>query len=166
MADHLFDSLSARQLECLRLVGRGFNTKEIAIELGISPETARSHIDAARMKLGAANRGRAARLLVEHEASRPPRPTGTPSEGIASACANPDDRRVSIEDGEAALVLHDAAVPAYLATSDRGSQIRWPFRTPGRRFSDLAWYEQLGWAVAIAFGSIVSVHELISVLAG
>jgi DNA-binding CsgD family transcriptional regulator len=43
--------LSERQLQVLRLVARGCTDREVAEVLGISPRTARMHVDALRLKL-------------------------------------------------------------------------------------------------------------------
>lgn len=55
--------LTARQIACLRLVGQGYETKEIAIELGIAPRRADKDIASAMAKLGVSRRKEAARLL-------------------------------------------------------------------------------------------------------
>lgn len=57
--------VSAREAECLHWTGEGKTDAEIAIILGISAATVRSHLENARMKLGARNRIEAvARHLV------------------------------------------------------------------------------------------------------
>jgi DNA-binding CsgD family transcriptional regulator len=64
------DSLSAKQLQCLRLVAKGFTSDQIAHEAGIAVGTANYHIDQAVKKLGAPGRRLAASMLTEHEAAR------------------------------------------------------------------------------------------------
>ncbi|MBO9711910.1 helix-turn-helix transcriptional regulator [Sphingomonas sp.] len=59
--------LSDTQRACLRLVARGYQTKEVARELGISPLRAGKHIQAAMEKLGVSSRRLAAQLLVQAE---------------------------------------------------------------------------------------------------
>jgi DNA-binding NarL/FixJ family response regulator len=46
------DSLTARQLEVLRLIAKGLSTKQIALELGIAPKTAETHRQALMERLG------------------------------------------------------------------------------------------------------------------
>ncbi len=48
--------LTPRQLEVLRLLDQGLLTKQIALELGISPHTASNHVRAILRLLGAASR--------------------------------------------------------------------------------------------------------------
>ena len=62
-----FSRLNQRQRECLRLVYRNLEAKEIARELGLSPHTVVEHLRDARRVLGASRSMHAARLLVEHE---------------------------------------------------------------------------------------------------
>jgi DNA-binding CsgD family transcriptional regulator len=66
------DSLSAKQLQCLRLVAKGFTSDQIAHEAGIAVGTANYHIDQAVKKLGAPGRRLAASMLTEYEAARAP----------------------------------------------------------------------------------------------
>lgn len=57
-------ALTAREREGIGLVAEGKTDWEIATILGVSPATARFHIDNARCKLGATNRAHAvARFL-------------------------------------------------------------------------------------------------------
>ncbi|MEO0424998.1 MAG: response regulator transcription factor [Pseudomonadota bacterium] len=55
-----FASLSARQLDVLRLIARGQSNKEIARELGLSPYTVRIHVSAMLKALGLSSRSAAA----------------------------------------------------------------------------------------------------------
>jgi DNA-binding CsgD family transcriptional regulator len=58
-------SLTAREIEVLKLVSRGLTAEDIAVKLDISPRTVRFHVDAARTKMGAANREEAIALAVK-----------------------------------------------------------------------------------------------------
>jgi DNA-binding NarL/FixJ family response regulator len=53
--------LTQREREVLALVGQGLNNAEIAVELTLSPATARTHVSHAMIKLGARDR---AQLVV------------------------------------------------------------------------------------------------------
>ena len=56
--------LTTREVEVLRLVGTGRANKEIAVELGISERTARTHVSNILSKLGLASRTQAALWAV------------------------------------------------------------------------------------------------------
>jgi DNA-binding NarL/FixJ family response regulator len=55
------DTLTARELEIVGLVGEGLSNNEIASRLVVSPATARTHVSRAMLKLGARDR---AQLVV------------------------------------------------------------------------------------------------------
>jgi len=57
------DSLSPREIECVRLAGLGLEDKQIAARLGISPRTVGNHLHRAYGKLGVSDRRLAARRL-------------------------------------------------------------------------------------------------------
>lgn len=61
------EKLTDRQKDCLRLVAQGFTSKEIGRLLDLSPSTVDNHVTAAVQQLGAANRGTAARELIDLE---------------------------------------------------------------------------------------------------
>jgi DNA-binding CsgD family transcriptional regulator len=63
-------NLTESQRTCLRLVGRGMSSKEIAIETGLSPATVDTYLKSAMARLGASNRRDAARLLTSWEQSQ------------------------------------------------------------------------------------------------
>jgi DNA-binding CsgD family transcriptional regulator len=54
--------VSKREREVLAEVAAGFNNEEIALNLGISNETVKSHVMSARVKLQARNRSHAVAL--------------------------------------------------------------------------------------------------------
>lgn len=56
--------LSAREIEVLRLIARGFENTEIAETLGISPRTAKNHVSHILAKLGLPSRVQAAVYAV------------------------------------------------------------------------------------------------------
>jgi DNA-binding CsgD family transcriptional regulator len=49
-------NLSHRQKQVLALLADGFTDKEIGVSLGISPRTARAHVEALKLKLGVPQR--------------------------------------------------------------------------------------------------------------
>jgi DNA-binding NarL/FixJ family response regulator len=62
--DEAMEELTLRELDVLRLVGKGRANKEIAGELGISERTARTHVSNILGKLGLASRTQAALWAV------------------------------------------------------------------------------------------------------
>jgi HD-GYP domain-containing protein (c-di-GMP phosphodiesterase class II) len=58
--------LTEREVEVLRLLARGLQTKQIASALGISPKTADRHIQNAYGKIGCSTRAAAALFAMEH----------------------------------------------------------------------------------------------------
>lgn len=57
------ERLTTRESECVRLAGQGFEDKEIAARLRISPRTVGNHLHRAYAKLGVSDRKLAARRL-------------------------------------------------------------------------------------------------------
>ena len=58
------DSLTARELDVLRLVVRGYSTERMADELGVSRHTVRTHVQQVLRKLGVHGRGKIARAAA------------------------------------------------------------------------------------------------------
>lgn len=61
--------LTDSQKACLRRVGRGMTSKEIARDLDLTPSTVDTYVTHAIAQLGASNRREAARLLARSERS-------------------------------------------------------------------------------------------------
>ncbi len=75
------DRLTERERQCLRLVHRGFESKEIAGQLGISTDRVNKLTGSAKRKLGVSRRTIAARMLAEEEQPASPEPLPTHSLG-------------------------------------------------------------------------------------
>ena len=58
------DALTARELEVVRLVVRGYSTQQMADELGVSRHTVRTHVQQVLRKLGVHGRGKVARAAA------------------------------------------------------------------------------------------------------
>lgn len=63
--------LTIREREVLDALADGSTNKEIALKLGISPGTVKTHVERLIGKLGVRDRTQAATLAVEHRAGRP-----------------------------------------------------------------------------------------------
>ncbi|MHA6717874.1 helix-turn-helix domain-containing protein [Sphingomonas sp. RS6] len=86
------DQLNERHKACLRLVGKGMTSKEIAQNTGLSPSSVDTYIKHAMARLGASNRREAARMFGHFEASQK---LGSPSEPVAPLPAMPAQPSVS-----------------------------------------------------------------------
>lgn len=83
-----WDTLSEREREALRLLGRGHEAKSIASALGLSVHTVNERLRAARRKLGVSSSREAARLLLaREEAPEAPNNVGYEKMGVAMARA-------------------------------------------------------------------------------
>ncbi len=78
------ESLSDRERETLRLLGRGHDAKSIAAALGLSVHTVNERLRDVRRKLGVSSSREAARLLLAQEAGpEPPNKLGDEEIGVA-----------------------------------------------------------------------------------
>ncbi|MBU4195129.1 MAG: helix-turn-helix transcriptional regulator [Alphaproteobacteria bacterium] len=88
------ESLSPREIECVRLAGLGLEDKEIAARLGISPRTVGNHLHRAYVKLKVSDRRLAARRLSNGYSGEPiliPEPAEDGLVDAASAGQSDDD---------------------------------------------------------------------------
>lgn len=60
------DELTARELDVLRLVGRGLANKQVAARLGISEKTVKAHLTSVFQRIGVADRTQAAIWAERH----------------------------------------------------------------------------------------------------
>ncbi len=65
-ASILTDKLTERELDVLRLIAKGINNSEIAIQLHLSEGTIRNHVSAILEKLGVSDRTQAAVIAIQH----------------------------------------------------------------------------------------------------
>lgn len=86
--------LSDSQKNCLRLVGQGMSSKEIAIRTGLAPQTVDTYLKLAIRYLGATNRREAARMLASWELSQI---SGSPPEAVANDPADGDQASAASE---------------------------------------------------------------------
>ena len=81
MSRERVDRLTEGQREVLRRVNRHMQTKEIARELGISPDGVTQRVKAAMRILGVNSRRDAARMLADAEGAGPLPAAGIPATG-------------------------------------------------------------------------------------
>jgi DNA-binding CsgD family transcriptional regulator len=161
MTPDLFQRLSPRQAECLRLVARDRGAKEIGLLLGISDETVEAHIKAALKRLGSNSRFTAARALAEFEGRT--HPVGIPTEGAkpvptAPASDNPSYQLPRTE--RRGNVLHDATVPhdAVAPVPDRATAApAFERETEGARRDALSPLHRIALAAVIAAAIVIVV---------
>ncbi len=78
------EALTDSQIRCLRLVGKGMSSKEIALAIGLSPRTVDQYVNRAASLLGASSRREAARILNLLEADESKK-LQLQSQGLADA---------------------------------------------------------------------------------
>ena len=147
--------LTDKQRECLRLVYRHMETKEIARELGLSPDGVTQRIKSAMKTLGVDRRRDAALILAEAEGLDAYPRQVYQSRDVASApepatIPPPTDGARHQSGLEGRGVREEQAV--FAAAPPPGSQafpVPFPFR--GNRPSDLSWLRRLGWIIGIMF---------------
>jgi DNA-binding NarL/FixJ family response regulator len=61
------DGLTAREVEVLRLVAKGFTDAQVAEALVLSPRTVHAHLSSVYSKLGISSRSAATRYAIEHD---------------------------------------------------------------------------------------------------
>ena len=156
------ERLTDKQRECLRMVYRHMETKEIARALGLSPDGVTQRIKTAMKTLGVARRRDAARILAEAEGLAPyPRQVYMPRD-IASG---PDPamfapsiggERQSGSSGEA--VREEQA--AFMVAGP-GRRPALPLPIGGARPNDVGWPTRLAWIAAIAIGIAIAFGGLV-----
>ncbi|MBU3076431.1 helix-turn-helix domain-containing protein [Sphingomonas quercus] len=156
-------SLTRRERECLQLVRRGLESKEIARELGLSHRTVDAYIDNARRRLKATSRRHAAELLAAFEGDQAipyrilPEPQTLPAAPLAGADGASSTQRQGLEDepdvSDAMLLKEPSAVFHHLPLT-RGFPL--PFRTDRRPVNDLGTGELLGVTAVLAGGLAMS----------
>lgn len=164
--------LSEGQREVLRLVNRHMETKEIARELGISPDGVNQRIKAAMRILGVNRRRDAAILLAEAESADPYPPLVYPPRDIAFD-PGPPTIPPSTESGRQQApfpvgVVREEQAMFEVAPQLRPGRFRLPLSIWGGRPNDLDPVRRLGWifgimlAIAFAFGVFLAGMEALS----
>lgn len=129
MGDEKISLLSERERACLRLVARGYSSKEIAAELRLSHHTVDLYVKRAMKTLSANSRRDAARQLE-----------------LAEVAGNQELATHSPELAES-LAMPAMSSPARMG---RFPEIRMPFLRNGRQTNDLTSVERLAWIMALS----------------
>ena len=172
MSRNAVGRLTEGQREVLRLVNRHMETKEIARELGISPDGVNQRIKAATRILGVNRRRDAALILAEAEAPQHYPPLVYPPRDIAPGF-DPVTFGPSTESGRdqgpasiGGMREQQAAFEALPHPRSRRFQLPLPVR--GGRPDDLSALQRLGWVfgmmllIAFAFGVFLAGMEALS----
>lgn len=164
--------LTSRQQDCLRLVAKGYLTKEIAAMLGISESRVYKHVLSACRHLGVQNRGEAGRVFAEWEAQ------ATPTSGGQSMGAHFLDLPKPADSAFSDPVSNDTddtimdALPAQQQDIQSVAVLRpsmldlVPLRLNGRKANDLSASKTLIVIAAVTVGIIVTVGSAVSLLSG
>jgi DNA-binding CsgD family transcriptional regulator len=148
------ERLTDKQRECLRLVYRHMQTKEIARALELSPDGVTQRLRGAMRTLGVESRREAARILAEAEGLTPYPPHVHPPRDIVPP--GEPETMAAPTDG----VLHDSELEdrgvrepqaAFTVLPPPGPRLQVPLPWRGSRPSDLSWLRRLGWIIGIMF---------------
>lgn len=166
------ERLTDKQRECLRLVYRHMETKEIARVLGLSPDGVTQRIKTAMKTLGVDRRRDAARILAEAEGPTaypphvyPPRDIAIASDPVMFEPSTDRGRQESGFSGRAMMEQQAAFTPLPPAWP-RSYQVPLPWW--GNRPQDLNWLRRLGWiigimlVIALVFGTFLAGLEALS----
>jgi DNA-binding CsgD family transcriptional regulator len=146
------ERLTDKQRECLRMVYRHMETKEIARVLGLSPDGVTQRIKTAMKTLGVDRRRDAARILAEAEGIAPyprqvymSRDIASPPEPVMLAPSTESGWQGSLSGG--AMREEQAVFKAASSFRPRGLQLPLPIR--GGTPNDLNSWHRLGWILAV-----------------
>lgn len=160
-SDSLVSQLSEGQIECLLLVDRHHNSKEIAAKLGISPHTVDQRIRRALEKLGVERRGEAARMVAAAVAADHP----TYQQLIHQSPYVDLPRDMDHQEGTVRTKIRHAdrageAMPPGNLTEQSpagfGSPLQLPFATRSHPSNEMSVGYRLLWIVLIAMGATFS----------
>jgi len=150
--------LTPGQLDCLRLVDQHLSSKEIAVELGISPHTVDQRVRQALHTLGVSRRAQAARIVAQ--ASEPYQRLIHQSPYIeAAAGAGNQDGAVSNQIRHAGRAGEARGNPSFHTEQRRGlswSSLQLPFATRSHPRNEMSVGLRLLWIVVIATGAAFS----------
>lgn len=148
MVTGTIEQLTARERDCLRLVGRGMSSKEIALALGLSPLTVDGYLKEAVRTLGVSGRREAARVLASYETASPPAEIVPPQ----NLGGDPPDLAETVHSG----------VPLPPKRSEAEPRYRVPFLRQGKQINDLDPLNRLMWIVGLALLMLIAVANFLN----
>lgn len=165
------DRLTKGQADCLRLVAQHRSSKEIALQLGISPHTVDQRIRGALQVLGVERRSQAARMLIEGDqrsGALQPQPPSRPATVYQPLIhqppyiAEPDNIAhqsgaisYQIRHADRAEGAGDTGFETEQKTLSR-SPLVLPFATRSHPSNEMSVAQKLTWIVGIAIGTTFS----------
>ncbi len=162
--------LTQAQRECLRMVAQGYQYKEIARDLGISPGAVNERIKAGMRTLEVSSRFEAARLLAAHEGAAAYQPLVDQSLGVSPG--RPDapsvaytNSTVSPPNAEPAHVVQEQQAvfaPVYAIPTPVPRKLKLPVPTEGRPTNDLDAWQRILWIIAVAIGAALAAGILLT----
>ena len=153
--------LSDGQIECLLLVDRHHNSKEIAAKLGISPHTVDQRIRRALERLGVERRGEAARLVAASiDAHHPAYQRLIHQSPYIDLPGQHDQQgatvRTKIRHADRAGEVNPSGNLTEQSTVGFGSPLQLPFATRSHPSNEMSVGLRLLWIVMIAMGATFS----------
>jgi DNA-binding CsgD family transcriptional regulator len=163
--------LTDKQRECLRLVYRHMETKEIARALGLSPDGVTQRIKSAMKTLGVDRRRDAALILAEAEAL-----DAYPREVYQSRDIAPDPEPAMLapsiegawQSGSSGTAMREEQAAFLVAPQSRKPPLPLPLPSREARPNDVRWQMRLAWiadiaiGIALAFGGLVGGVEALT----
>ena len=149
--------LSAGQLDCLRLVNEHLSSKEIAVELGISPHTVDQRIRGALHILGVERRAQAARIVAQYCGPYQRLIHQSPHIEPDGLEGHPDDAvRHQIRHADRAGEVEGAGFRTEQRAVTFVPSLQLPFATRSNPRNEMSVGQRLFWIAAIAIGSAFS----------
>jgi DNA-binding CsgD family transcriptional regulator len=149
--------LTPGQLDCLRLVDQHLNSKEIAVELHISPHTVDQRIRQALQILGVERRAQAARIVARNSGPyqrlihQPPYIEPQSTSGHPEAAVS-----IQIRHADRAGKVGDAGFLTEQRPASPRSSLQLPFATRSNPRNEMRVGQRLFWIATIATGAAFS----------
>ena len=151
------DRLTSGQLDCLRLVDQHLSSKEIAVELNISPHTVDQRIRQALATLGVGRRTQAARLVARHSGAYQRLIHQSPHIEGLSELSHPEAAvSIQIRHADRAGRTGEAGFLTEQRPASFRSSLQLPFATRSNPRNEMSVGQRLFWIVGIAIGAAFS----------